>query len=138
MENQKYLTKVLITSVLIIIIASIEAILKGKSREIFALFEKNTGGNFEDYIGFVTLNYLLDIVEPVIISLFFVMATKKLKITRLMKFIMAGLVLAKIVMKVSKLELTSLFFYLLVVLYIVLLFEILKMPIYSEVEKDGQ
>ena len=138
MENQKYLTKVLITSVLIIIIASIEAILKGKSREIFALFEKNTGGNFEDYIGFVTLNYLLDIVEPVIISLFFVMATKKLKITRLMKFIMAGLVLAKIVMKGSKLELTSLFFYLLVVLYIVLLFEILKMPIYSEVEKDGQ
>ncbi|WP_300410317.1 hypothetical protein [Lagierella sp.] len=134
MRNQKNLLKVLAVSVLIIITASFEAFIKGKSRDLFILFQRATGGSFGDYINFTILNYLLDIVEPVIISLFFVIAINKLKITRLTKFIMAGLVFIKILLKVFKFEFTSPFFYLLILLYILLFVEILKMPIHSEVD----
>lgn len=132
MKSEKYITKILITAVLILIMASFEAFIKGKSLVLFNLFHTKTGGDLGDYINFVMFNYFLDILEPLIISLFLVFAVKKLKVNNLMKFVLAGMVAAKLIFKITKLEFNSIFFYLEILLYLLLFYFIITIPIFRE------
>lgn len=112
--------------------ASFEAFIKGKSLALFNLFHTKTGGDLGDYINFVMFNYFLDILEPLIISLFLVFAVKKLKVNNLMKFVLAGMVAAKLIFKITKLEFNSIFFYLEILLYLLLFYFIITIPIFRE------
>lgn len=132
MKSEKHITKILITDISIIIFSSFEAFIKGKSLALFNLFQSKTGGDIGDYLNFIMLNYFLDIIEPLIISLFLVFATKKLRVNRLMKFVLGGMVVAKLILKITKLEFNSIFFYLEILLYLIFFYFIITIPIYSE------
>ncbi|MEJ8752120.1 hypothetical protein WKS98_05785 [Lagierella sp. ICN-221743] len=132
MKSEKHITKILITAISIIILSSFEAFIKGKSLVLFNLFQSKTGGDIVDYLNFIMLNYFLDILEPLIISLFLVFATKKLQVNRLVKFVLGGMVVAKLVLKITKLEFNSIFFYLEILLYLLFFYFIITIPIYSE------
>lgn len=132
MKSEKHITKILITAISIIILSSFEAFIKGKSLALFNLFRSKTGGDIGDYLNFIMLNYFLDIIEPLIISLFLVFATKKLRVNRLMKFVLGGMVVAKLILKITKLEFNSIFFYLEILLYLMFFYFIITIPIYSE------
>ncbi|MDO5018561.1 MAG: hypothetical protein Q4E02_04600 [Lagierella massiliensis] len=132
MKSEKYIIKVLFTAILIIIFASFEAFIKAKSQTLFLIFQNRTGLNMGEYINLIMYNYLLDILEPVIISIFLFFIMKKMKMNRLIKFVLCGMVIAKLILKIFKLEFNSIFYYLGILLYIMLFYFILKVPIYSE------
>ena len=136
MRKEKYITKILLVTILIISLATFESLIKAKSIELFEIFSKNTGKGMGEYINFLMFNYIIDILEPLIISLFLVFTKKKLRMNGLIKFVFSAMVLSKLVFKISKFEIYSIFFYFGILLYILLFYFILKIPNFSEGENE--
>lgn len=127
MENkniqiEKYVKRIILVTFLIILVSSMEAFILAKSSELIkAYIETNPGSSTGDYINVVLLNYFVRIIEPVIITLFTVLTYKKFGISRLYKFFFAAIIALKLFNLVIRFEFYSIFYYLLIALYLLLL-----------------
>lgn len=122
LEIEKYVKRLILVTFSIIMISSMEAFILAKSSELIeAYIETNPGSIPGDYINVVLLNYFVRIIEPVIITLFTVFTYKKFGINRLYKFFFSAIIALKLFNLVIRFEFNSIFYYLLIALYLLLL-----------------
>lgn len=141
--KNKWFMKILLVSSLIILISSLEAFIMAKDRTLFDIFLKNNEavGNFSDYINLVLLNYIFSIAIPLIISLYTYFTLNKYGLnfsTRgffFYRLFFGGMVLIQIVNMVLKFSVTSVFYYINIILYIILLILVSRKPKRDEGEK---
>lgn len=123
----KNLKIVLIISILIIVFASLEALMNAKSLEAFNFYkEMFPAQTAQDYLNFILLNYLYNIVEPIIISLYLFFTYNRIKPTRLYAIVFGGMILIKLVNKILTFNINSIFYYILLILYILLFISVIR------------
>ena len=123
----KKLKIVLIISLLIILFASLEALMNGKSIEAYnSYMEVFSNHSISDYLNFILLSYIFNIIEPIIISLYLYFTYNKIKPNSLYKIVFGGMILIKIVNKVLSFNIGSIFYYIILILYILLLISIIR------------
>lgn len=126
-KTNKSLLYILIISVLIIFIASLEALFNAKSLEIFNLYKTiYPYAKGSDFLNFVLINYLYNIVEPIVISIFLLVTHNKIKVNNLYRIVFAGMVLIRIVNLVFSFNINSIFYYLLIINYFILFIFIIR------------
>ena len=134
----KYIYRLLILSFLIILVNSLESFIYAKSSELLQSFlEVNPGSTADDYLSIVLINYFVSIVEPVIITLFTVFTYKKYGITKLYKFIFSAILALKFFNIVLKFNFSSVFYFVNIILYILLLILIINAPITKRKVKNA-
>lgn len=134
--KNKWFIKILIISSLIIFISSLEAFIMAKDKTLFEIFLENNEAisNFSDYINFVLLNYIFSIAVPLIITIYTYFTLNKYGLnfsTRSFFFyriFFGGMVLIQIVNMVLKFSITSIFYYINIILYIILLILVSRKP----------
>lgn len=118
---------VLIISLLIVLFASLEALMNAKSVEAFnsykVVFPDHTA---DDYIDFTLMNYVYNIIETIIISLFLFFTRDKLRPNKLYAIVFGGMILIKLVNKILSFNINSIFYYILLILYILLLISVVR------------
>lgn len=118
---------VLIISLLIVLFASLEALMNAKSVEAFnsykVVFPDHTA---DDYIDFTLMNYVYNIIETIIISLFLFFTRDKLRPNKLYTIVFGGMILIKLVNKILSFNINSIFYYILLILYILLLISVVR------------
>lgn len=135
--------KILIVSGLIVLISSLEAFMMAKDRTLFEIFLENNEaiGSFSDYLNLVLLNYIFSIVIPLIITIYTYLTLDKYGLnfsTRSFLFyriFFGGMILIQIVNMVLRFSLTSIFYYLNIVLYLILLILVVRKPKKDEGER---
>lgn len=128
--------KILVISALIVLISSLEAFMMAKDRTLFEIFLNNneTVTSFSDYINLVLLNYIFSIAIPIIITIYTYLTLDKYGLnfsTRSFLFyriFFGGMVLIQLVNMVFKFSVTSIFYYINIVLYIILLILVVRKP----------
>lgn len=121
--EKTFTNKILIISSIIIFIASLEALLQAKSSELLNAYLKafpNESPN--DYLGLIMVNYFYNIIEVIMITLFTVFGMKRFGITVMYKIVFSVMLILRIVNFVLTFKTNSVFYYILIVLYIILLF----------------
>lgn len=134
--------KILIVSSLIILISSLESFMMAKDRGLYEIFLSNNEAvtNFSDYINLILINYIFSIAIPLIITIYTYFTLDKYGLnfsTRNFLFyriFFGGMVLIQLVNMVLQFSLTSIFYYINIVLYIILLVLVIKKPIKDEGE----
>ena len=133
MKINKNLKVVLIVSFLIVLFASLEALMNAKSIEAFDSFKVAFPTlTAQDYINFILLNYIFNILEPIIISMFLFFTYNKIKPNKLYAIVFGGMILIKFVNKIFTFNITSIFYYILLVLYILLFISTVRYITVSE------
>lgn len=128
-QEKKYIKRLIIISSIIIIVSSLSAFMMAKSEDLFKTYiELNKNKTFDDYISLVLVNYFMNIAEPIIISIFTYFTYKKYGISRLYKLFFSAITALKLFNIVIKFETASLFYYLLIILYTILVILIAKAP----------
>lgn len=135
--------KILIVSGLIVLISSLEAFMMAKDRTLFEIFLENNEaiGSFSDYLNLVLLNYIFSIAIPLIITIYTYLTLDKYGLnfsTRSFLFyriFFGGMILIQIVNMVLRFSLTSIFYYLNIVLYLILLILVVRKPKKDEGER---
>ncbi len=128
--NNKFIMRILIVSLLIIVFASLEAMMTSKSKDLFdAYIRVNADGKFEDFINIILVNFLLTILEPVIIALYTFFVNKKYGVNMTYKVVFTALLLIRFVNLLLKFNFTSIFYYIILFLYLLLIISILTYPI---------
>lgn len=128
-QIESYVRKLTIVTALIILVASLEAIILAKSSELIDLYlEANPGAKQNNYTEIILINYFLRIIEPVIVTLFTVFRYKRFGISKLYKFFFAAIIVLKLFNLVIGLEVNSIFYYLLIILYLILLGLVSRAP----------
>lgn len=134
----KYIYRLLIISFLIILVNSLESFVYAKSSELFQSFlEVNPGSTADDYLSVVLTNYFVSIIETVIIAIFTVFTYKKYQITKLYKFIFGAIVALRLFNTVLKFNISSVFYFLNIILYVLLFILIITAPITKRKVKNG-
>lgn len=141
--KDKWFMKILIVSGLIVLISSLEAFMMAKDRTLFEIFIENNEaiGSFSDYLNLVLLNYIFSIVIPLIITIYTYLTLDKYGLnfsTRSFLFyriFFGGMILIQIVNMVLRFSLTSIFYYLNIVLYLILLILVVRKPKKDEGER---
>lgn len=130
----KKLITILVVTALMVFIASLEALIHTKSVEVLntylAAFPNQTPN---DFMTFTLMNYLSNIFTPIIISAFLFFTYNKLKPNRYYSIFFGALILNRLVLKILNFDIHSIFYYILLVLYIVLLLAIDRYCNVSEV-----
>lgn len=134
--KDKWFMKILVISALIVLISSLEAFMMAKDRTLFEIFLNNneTVTSFSDYINLVLLNYIFSIAIPIIITIYTYLTLDKYGLnfsTRSFLFyriFFGGMVLIQLVNMVFKFSVTSIFYYINIVLYIILLILVVRKP----------
>lgn len=135
--TNKYIRNLLIISFLIILLSSLEALMLAKSREIFEAYQiNNQGTNFSNYISLVIVNFLSNIFEPMLISLFTFFTYKKFGINKVYKIVFGIIILLKIINLILKFQLASIFYYLILIFYIIFFIIIITAPRRRKVKND--
>lgn len=133
----RYVTRLVLIAGIIIMIASLEALMMAKSTDVFdAFIGKNPGMDFNQYISFIIVNFLSTIFEATLISLFTFFTYKKFGIKPIYKIVFGIIVLLKLVILTTKFQLDSVFYYSIIVLYIVFFITIVTAPIRERVKND--
>lgn len=135
--------KILLVSGLIVLISSLEAFMMAKDRTLFEIFLENNEavGSFSDYLNLVLLNYIFSIAIPLIITIYTYLTLDKYGLnfsTRSFLFyriFFGGMILIQIVNMVLRFSLTSIFYYLNIVLYLILLILVVRKPKKDEGER---
>lgn len=135
--KNKWFMKILIVSALIILVSSLEALMLSKDKGLFEIFLKNNQSinNFSDYLNFVLINYIFSIMIPIILSIYTYFSLDKYGLNFdnreffYYRLFFAGMILIQIVNMILRFSLFSLFYYLNIILYIILLFFVTKKPI---------
>lgn len=137
-EERKKLNRIYILSALIVFIASIEALFIAKNSELLNNFLKvNPSSNSSEYIIIVLMNYLMNILEPIIISLFTLFSFNKFGISKLYKYVFSIIIFLRLIFIIITFSLNSIFYYLMIVLYLIFLYVILTLPQISRRRKNG-
>lgn len=136
-KNQKTIFKnietgvnsILILTLAIIFVSSMEALMMAKSKEIFeAYMSESANHTSSDYISYVLLGFISNIFEPIIISLYTFFTYKKYKVNNIYKFVFCSVIFVKMLNIALKLHLASIFYFILLVLYAILFFTIAYLP----------
>ncbi|MDD7306689.1 MAG: hypothetical protein PUG67_08880 [Peptoniphilaceae bacterium] len=134
--KDKWFMKILLVSGLIVLISSLEAFMMAKDRSLFEIFLKNnkTIKTFSDYLNLVLLNYIFSIAIPLVITIYTYLTLDKYGLnfsTRPFLFyriFFGGMVLIQIVNMVLRFSVTSIFYYINIVLYFALLILVTRKP----------
>lgn len=115
----KNLSYILLVSLGIILFASLEALITAKSSEAFNLFKAAyLGSQASDYLSFVLVSYLSNIIEPIILSVFLFLTFDKIKIKGIHKLVFVGIILVRILRLLFSFNIGSIFFYIILALYV--------------------
>lgn len=141
--KDKWFMKILLVSSFIILISSLEAFMMAKDRTLFEIFLRNNDAvnTFSDYLNLVLINYIFSIGIPLIITIYTYLTLDKYGVnfsTRSFLFyriFFGGMILIQIVNMVLKFSLTSIFYYINIILYLVLLILVVRKPKRDEGEK---
>lgn len=129
-KNNISLIKILLVSSAIIFFSSLEAILNAKSVEVYETFMiVNKGATQTDFINIILINFLLNILEPVLISLYTFFTYKKYGITKLYKFVFCAIILVRIINLIVKDNFSSLLYIVIVSLYLVFFVIVALLPL---------
>lgn len=116
-------------TVAIIMFASIEALMLAKSKNIYdAYLIANPNFTSQDFINFVLIGFINNIFEPIILSLYSFFTYKKYKFNRIHKFVFCAVILIKMINIASKFAISSIFYFILLLLYALLLITIAYLP----------
>lgn len=136
-KENKYVLRLLVVAALIIIFASLEALMMAKSTEIFdAFINKNPDMDFNQYLAFTLTNFLSTIFEPALISLFTFFTYKKFGIKMIYKIVFGIIVLLKVINLIVKFQLDSIFYYIILIFYFIFLMFIVTAPMRERVKND--
>lgn len=128
-NKNKFINRILIVSLLIIIFASLEAMMTSKSRDLYeAYIRVNSNGDFDDFINIILINFLMTILEPLIIAVYTFFISKKHKINTTYKIVFSILLLIRIINLTLKFNFSSIFYYIILFLYLLLIIFILTYP----------
>lgn len=141
--KDKWFMRILLVSGLIVLISSLEAFMMAKDLTLFEIFLENNEavGSFSDYLNLVLLNYIFSIAIPLIITIYTYLTLDKYGLnfsTRSFVFyriFFGGMILIQIVNMVLRFSLTSIFYYLNIVLYLILLILVVRKPKKDEGER---
>lgn len=128
-RKNKFILRVLIVSALIVFIASIEALMSAKSKELFDVYLKvYKNGTFPDFINLVLINFLLTILEPALIALYTFFIGKRFKINLIYKVVFTALLIIRFINLIIKFNFTSVFYFIILILYFILIVLIVTYP----------
>lgn len=128
-ENDKFTNRILIVTFLMIIVASLEAFILAKSKDLLDIYlEIHPKDSPNDYLNTVIINFLINIFEPILISLYTFFTYKKYGIAPVFKFIFGGIILVRLINIGLKMNFESIFYYLLIILYIIFFILIINAP----------
>ncbi len=128
-REENALIRLLVVAAVIILTASLESLLLAKSNDLYMIFKEiNPGSTFNEYIGIIFINFTMNILEPVLISLYFFITRKKIKVSSITKFVFGGLVIIRLISLITIFNVKSVFYYLLIILYMVFFITIVMMP----------
>lgn len=123
------MNRVLFAAAAIILVASLETLLLAKSKELYMAFKAvHSGSTAGEYIGIVFINFLMNILEPILISLYLFLSRRKHAVSPLTKFIFSGLIVIRMVALVAVWNVKSIFYYAIIVLYLLFLGAIVALP----------
>lgn len=126
----KTVNRLLIITALIIFIASLEAFTLGKNQDLLKVFlDLNKNNTPSDYMGIIITNYFFNIFEVILITLFTFFSYKKYGISKLFKIIFSLIILIKTINIIISFKTNSIFYYLIVLLYITYLLVLIQAPI---------
>ncbi|NLW52549.1 MAG: hypothetical protein GXY87_04200 [Tissierellia bacterium] len=136
-QDNRIINRILIIAALIIFVASLEAFMLAKSSELLDIYMKiNPGDTQNDYVNVVLINFLLNIFEPILISIYVFFTYRKYGANKLFRFIFGGIVFIRLANIVLRFNYGSIFYYLLVILYILFFVVIVTTPLKRKV-KNG-
>ncbi|WP_282926250.1 hypothetical protein [Helcococcus kunzii] len=136
--EKKYIKRLIIATILIIFVATCEAFIMAKSKELMETYMKlNKDKSVSDYLSLVMFSYFLNIIEPVAITVFTFFSHKEYGISSLYKIIFSAIIGLRILNTILKFETSSLFYYLMIILYIIYLIILLNAPITKRKVKNG-
>lgn len=116
-------------TVAIIIFSSIEALMLAKSKEIYdAYLMANPNFTSQDFINFVLIGFISNIFEPIVISLYSFFTYKKYRFNRIYKFVFCTIILIKMINIAFKFAVSSIFYFILLILYALLFMTIAYLP----------
>lgn len=125
-KNEKLLMRILILTLIIIIVGSIEALILGKSKDFYEAFiDLNKDLTLNDYISFVLMKFFFNIFIPLVVSIYYYL-TRNSKTSNMAKVILGGLILIGIVNIFFTLNYKSIFYYLMLILYFLLFITVLS------------
>lgn len=128
-EEKKRLLLILIVATLIIFVASLNALIMAKSKEIYEAFlQQNPNMNFDQFISFVIITFFTNIFEIAIISIFTFLTFNKIRFNKIYKIVFGVIVLLRIFNHILSFSLDSVFYYVLLVLYLIFFVLIITVP----------
>lgn len=128
-EEKKRLLLILIVATLIILVASLNALIMAKSKEIYEAFlQQNPNMNFDQFISFVIITFFTNIFEIAIISIFTFLTFNKIRFNKIYKIVFGVIVLLRIFNHILSFNLDSVFYYVLLVLYLIFFVLIITVP----------
>ncbi len=126
-RRKEFLMKILIISAILILNLAIEALFLSKDRDIFINLQKiNQDLSFKDYINSVLFNFIIQILNPLLISLYTFFTIDKYGINFFYKLFFAGATLISLVNMLFQFRLGSIFYYIGLILNFILLIVIAK------------
>ncbi len=128
-ERNRWLLRILVVSALIILFASAEAFIMAKSQEMFEAFlQVSPGGDFSSYIDMVLFHFMLNIIEPIIISLYTYFIIHKGGVTFTYRIFFGAILIIRLVHLVLQFRIQSLFYYALIALFVLLFVVVVHVP----------
>ncbi len=137
-NSNKRLRIMVIIAGLIIFISSLESLMIAKSTEAFEAFKTVTGdSNFSVFINYTLQNYVMNIIEPIIITLYTYFTFHKIRINRYYHLFFGMIVLIRIILLVVMVNYQSIFYYIIIVLYAMYFISVITMNNKKEGGKRG-
>lgn len=125
-ENQKFLMKILITSALIILFSSLEAMFFAKDINSFNNFRETNGViSYDQYLNYILFNLFLSTINPIIISLYTFFTINKIEINNIYKMFFGFSTFLSLINVIMQLRVRSIFYYLVIIMHIILFYFII-------------
>ncbi len=128
MDRDKRLKIMIIVGGLIIFISSLESLMLAKSLEAFEAFKKLTSNDdFSVFISYTLQNYFMNIIEPIIITLYTYFTFNKIRINRYYHLFFGMIILIRIVLLFVMFNYQSFFYYIIIALYVMFFVSVITM-----------
>lgn len=117
-KNNKRLIVMVVIAGLIIFISSLESLMVAKSTEAFEAFKKLTGSSdFSVFINYTLQNYFMNIIEPIIITLYTYFTFNRIRINKYYHLFFGMIVFIRIILLVVMFNYQSIVYYIIIALY---------------------
>lgn len=121
---QKLLAALLWPAALLVFLSSSEVLLTVKDADLFSAWVESGGTTFDQYLLLNLFTYLFEILYPVAFSLYTIWALPRFGITRYYRIVWILLGVLSLFYKVVSFRWQSVYYYLNILLYFVLLFKL--------------